>query len=148
MTATSEPDDLGRHLERLPIGTRYPEIAERAGEVSTGTRQRVGQDPQLYVDATGLGPPVVDLIRRHTRPATVVAVYFTHGDRLTEESDHILLGKAFLVSRLQLLLQTGCPSRALRKRKRWRRSCWSTKSTSIQTRINATAPSASAPATT
>jgi hypothetical protein len=35
----------------------------------------------------------------------VVAVYFNHGDRRIVESDGVRLGKGYLVSRLQLLLQ-------------------------------------------
>jgi len=38
---------------------------------------------------------------------SVYAVYFTHGDRRTRERGQITLGKAWLVSRLQALLQTG-----------------------------------------
>ena len=36
----------------------------------------------LYVDATGVGQPVVDLLTQAGLP--VVGVYFTHGDRLVE----------------------------------------------------------------
>lgn len=96
-----------RHLERLPSGTNFPRLAERAAEVAQGTRRQLGKNPQIYINATGLGQPIVDLVQRRTRPSTIVAVYFTHGDRMAEESRKLILGKAFLVSRLQLLLQTG-----------------------------------------
>ena len=58
----------------------------------------------LYADATGVGQPVVDeMSRRGLRP---IAVYFTHGDKRTEEGwTTVKLGKAWLVSRLQTLLQ-------------------------------------------
>jgi hypothetical protein len=61
----------------------------------------------LYVDATGVGQPVVDeMSRRGLRP---IAVYFTHGDKRTEEGwIAVKLGKEWLVSRLQTLLQGRC----------------------------------------
>lgn len=58
-----------------------------------------------YVDATGVGQPVVDVLAEGG--LTVVPVYFTHGDRRTEEAGRTVLGKAWLVSRLQALFQTG-----------------------------------------
>ena len=60
----------------------------------------------MYVDATGVGQPIVDLLSvAGVRP---VACYFTHGDRRVEKDRHeITIGKAYLVSRLQALLQTG-----------------------------------------
>jgi hypothetical protein len=73
-----------------------------------GIARRVGRSPQVYVNATGHGDPVVELIRRHTSPATVRSVFFNHGDRLAEEGRTLTLGKAYLVARLKLLLQTGC----------------------------------------
>ena len=60
----------------------------------------------MYVNATGIGDPLIELL--NARMATRVRpVYFTHGDRRTVTWPKIELGKAFLVSRLQMLLQTG-----------------------------------------
>jgi hypothetical protein len=61
---------------------------------------------RLYADATGVGQPVIDLLRvAGIRP---VPVYFTHGDRRIVHDDGVItLGKAWLVSRLQSVLQTG-----------------------------------------
>jgi len=122
-----------RHLERLTLGTPYPRVAERLGEVIAGVRRRAAAptarapsvvfDPaitaykavggqasglslKIYVDATGVGQPVVDLLAQ--AGVKVRPVYFTYGDRRTEEDGgRITLGKAWLVSRLQALLQTG-----------------------------------------
>jgi len=97
---------LIRHLERLPLGTPYPEVANRLTEVASGVRKRVQSTPTVYVDATGVGQPVVDEMA--ARGLWVVAVYFTHGDKRTEEGwSGVKLGKAWLVSRLQTLLQGG-----------------------------------------
>ena len=63
------------------------------------------------MDATGVGQPVVEILRNDIPGARVVGVYFTHGDRRTETQEgrqrQVSLGKAFLVSRLQTLFQTG-----------------------------------------
>src|SRR5437899_56723 len=67
-----------RHLERVPLGTPYPDIVERVCELV-----RV---PELkgrcvvVVDSTGVGAPVVDLLRRAPLEAWLVAVTITGGD--------------------------------------------------------------------
>lgn len=62
------------------------------------------------MDATGVGGPVLDLLREQVHSGEVVAVWFTYGDQRTEswEGDHlrVSLGKAHMVSRLQVLLGT------------------------------------------
>ena len=76
------------------------------------TRERMGVVPNCFVDATGLGDPVIELLRDEIQGnAKVISVFFTHGDRRLEEGRgrncKVTLGKAWLVSRLQVLLQTG-----------------------------------------
>src|SRR5215211_7638159 len=85
-----------RHIERLPLGTYYPDQVERVKEIVTDARlvqevpevsgdfytgareagfRAVGStsvvpraagriEPDLVVDATGVGRPVVDMMRR------------------------------------------------------------------------------------
>jgi hypothetical protein len=99
-----------RMIERLPLGTPYPEVARRLGEVWSNLAALPGSGPRAYIDATGVGLPVVDLVRDYvSAPRSVWAVIFNHGDQRTEHEDEkkIVLGKAFLVSRLQVLLQAG-----------------------------------------
>ena len=114
---------LVRHLERLPLGTPYPQVADRLAEVAKNVKNQrhqirepspwggydvrtVAPSVTIYVDATGVGQPVVDeMSSRHLSP---IAVYFTHGDKRTEEGwGAVKLGKAWLVSRMQTLLQGG-----------------------------------------
>ncbi|MEM8994377.1 MAG: hypothetical protein AAGF23_06240 [Acidobacteriota bacterium] len=103
---------LIRHAERLPLGTSYPRVAERIGEICHGVKSRGGggSRPHLFVDATGVGQPIIDLLHDAALEAAAIwSTYFTHGDQRKECSRElrISLGKAFLVSRLQMLLQCG-----------------------------------------
>jgi hypothetical protein len=112
---------LTRHLERLQLGTPYRDVASRTSEIVAGVRRRMIDDGAvargrleplaltLYVDATGVGAPIVEMLKERIdrRSCTIRAVYFTHGDRLTRREDGLSLGKAYLVSRLQALIQSG-----------------------------------------
>ncbi|MFP3941883.1 MAG: hypothetical protein ACLF0P_16430 [Thermoanaerobaculia bacterium] len=105
----SEAHFLVRHLERIPMGTTYPAVADRSAQVAARLLDRGAVRPDLYLDATGLGEPVVDLFSARVQNAKIVAVYFTQGDRRSRISHRELhLGKAYLVTRLQTLLQVGC----------------------------------------
>jgi hypothetical protein len=99
-----------RYLEALPLGTRFHTVAARVGEIVASVRKLSGRTPTVCVDATGLGLPVLELIQRAGVP-DVVPVYFTYGDRRAEKQGasgrlEISLGKAYLVCRLQALLQS------------------------------------------
>jgi len=91
------------YLQRMPLMTPYHEVALRVAEVAGGAGVQARVTPEVYVDATGVGAPVTEEIRRagvtRLRP-----VYFTHGDRRTEDAEAVHLGKLALVSRLNLLL--------------------------------------------
>ncbi len=108
---------LVRHLERLPLGTGYPQVAERALAVAASAQQMTRTVPVLFLDATGVGTPVFDALVTAARVRDIrvyiYPCYFNYGDRrLIERSPHggglldsIKIGKAWLVSRLQVLLQ-------------------------------------------
>jgi len=98
---------LVRHLERLALGTPYPEVARRLGEICNRVEHRCGRRPDVFVDATGVGQPIVDVLDAGSSRARVWSVYFTHGDRRIEYRSErkLTLGKAHLVSRFQALLQ-------------------------------------------
>lgn len=117
-----------RHLERLPLGTPYPEIVDAIIRVLEAVKAReivetveLNQDSPysferkaetrarhpnvtLYVDGTGVGQPVVDLLKG--RGAWPIGCYFTYGERRTREGQDVRIGKAWMVSRLQALAQT------------------------------------------
>ena len=50
-----------RYLERIPLGTTYPDVVERVRQVTRSAELR--ERCYLMVDATGVGRPVVDLLR-------------------------------------------------------------------------------------
>lgn len=97
---------LVRHLERMPPGTPYPAVGERLAEIVGKLEDRGGRWPYVYLDATGMGEPLVEMIEQTVRRCRIRPVYFTHGDRRSEEGREIRLGKAYLVARLKILLDT------------------------------------------
>ena len=101
---------LVRFCSRLPLGTSYPDVVARLVEILERLSQDGRRVDRVYLDATGVGQPVVDLLEAAGAwtLAPIVPVYFTHGDRRTVgDRGAVTLGKAWLVSRLQVLLQGG-----------------------------------------
>lgn len=109
-----------RHIERLPLNTLYPAVADRVAEiernaVQTARRRHLGRFsadpdvfPQTFIDATG-AVPALDFFRE--RGLDVVPCFFNHGDRRTEGADEegrsqVTVGKGWLVNRLQSLAQS------------------------------------------
>jgi hypothetical protein len=100
----TEPKLAIRHIQRLALGTSYPKIAECVAALLRREELAVGCD--LVVDSTGVGRPVMDLLRRcGLRP---VAVTITGGDAVTHnDTDGFRVPKRDLVMILQVLLQEG-----------------------------------------
>ena len=128
-----------RFMARMPLGTAYPAVAKRVAEVTRGAWQAINGPvqtgdgsivrswrhgpitPLVIVDATGVGRPVVEILKGELNRLTeeppvsprapyfsyeLIAATFTHGDRLAWVEGEQRVGKAYLVSRLQALLQT------------------------------------------
>ena len=99
-----EPHFVVRALQRLELGTPYPAIVRRLVDI-VGRLQASGLQPDVWVDATGLGQPVVDLLQNNG--LSVHPVYLNGSDQLVRGKwGRVDLGKCFMVSRLQVLLQT------------------------------------------
>ncbi len=78
------------------------------GEIVICLSKRLdGTWPMLYVGATGVGTPFYDMLRDARIGAAIRPCCCTHGDRRTEVDGEIRLGKAWLVTGLQVLLQGG-----------------------------------------
>lgn len=93
-----------RHLERLPLGTPYPEQVRHIKNVYERLRD-TNQAVSLAVDATGVGRPVVDMLTQARLPVTAISI--TGGDTVTREGRDYRVPKRDLVSVVQVLLQTG-----------------------------------------
>jgi hypothetical protein len=93
-----------RHLERPPLGTRYPTIVARAKEL-LGTPPLTDNSP-LVVDRTGVGAAVTDMFAAAgMRP---YAVTITGGDEVIRDGTyHVKTPKRELVGNLVMLFQTG-----------------------------------------
>jgi hypothetical protein len=79
-----EPPLVVNHLERLPLGTSYPDVVERVGALLDTPPLRPDV-AALIADATGCGRPVIDLMR--LRGLLPVAVTITAGTATTYDPD-------------------------------------------------------------
>jgi len=95
-----------RHLERPPLGTPYPDVVEL---VAARLRMLPPKSARLVIDATGVGAPVVDMVRRADLGGTpIVAVTITGGNAAHRDGHRAAsVPKRDLVSTLQVLLQSG-----------------------------------------
>jgi hypothetical protein len=92
------------HLERFPLGTRYPDIVSRMAQLLATPPLR-GQ-ASLVVDATGVGTAVIDLLSQAN--LSPIAMTITGGDKIHREAkNRYSIPKRELVGCLQVLLQTG-----------------------------------------
>lgn len=106
-----------RHLDRLPLGTPYPEQVETVSSVLERIRQHQAENaspwqsdpkprpPRLIVDQTGVGRPVVDMLRAAGHKG-LTAVTIHGGDATSREGRDYRVPKRELVSVVQVLLQT------------------------------------------
>ena len=93
-----------RHLERLAIGTPYPAQVARIKALSDRLRTETGTVPSLVADATGVGRPVLDMLR--SAGLTPAAVTITGGDAVSQDGRDYRVPKRDLVSIVQVLLQS------------------------------------------
>jgi hypothetical protein len=91
-----------RHLQRFKLGTAYPEIVRTLLGIFTTPALR---GATLIADATGVGAPVVDMLR--AAGLSPWAATITGGDAATWEGSHVRVPKRDLVSEVQVLLQSG-----------------------------------------
>ncbi len=99
-------DYQGRHLERFRLGTTYPAIVQRVTEIVSA--EPLAGQAWLVVDATGVGRPVLDMLRRTYMPRRgLVGVFITGGNVTSCEGDCCYVPKRDLVATVQVLLQAG-----------------------------------------
>lgn len=99
-----------RYIQRLPLGTSYPDVAEFLAEMLCNDRF-AHRDVRCLIDVTGVGRGVYDLLKQEialreaAKHIAVKPITFSHGEKYNRSTG--VLAKAFLVSRLQSLLQGG-----------------------------------------
>lgn len=95
-----------RHLQRFKLGTPYPDIVAEVGALLR-TPPLEENSKTLVVDATGVGAPVMDLLRRAGLPGHLVGVTITGGDTVTREQGRYRVPKRDLIFATKVLLQAG-----------------------------------------
>lgn len=110
-TAISILEDTGgdpatyhaRHLERVALKTPYPAIVAKVAAMME--KEPLKGTSALVVDATGVGAPVVELLR--AAGCNPFPVWITGGDAVSMDWVQARVPKRDLVSSLQILLQSG-----------------------------------------
>ena len=90
-----------RWLERMPLGTPYTAVVRRAEEIAEKLYGRC----EMAVDATGLGAPVVDLLRNGPMRCGLSPVVITGAGKAHSSGGRFYVPKKDLVAGLQLLLE-------------------------------------------
>jgi len=99
------PAYLVRYLERLKLGTPYPQQVARVKElVSHSTLQG---KVTLALDFTGVGRPVADMFREAKLPCSLYCVSIHGGNSITWDGSLVSVPKRDLVAAVQVLLQSG-----------------------------------------
>ena len=92
-----------RHLDRLELGTPYTEVVEQVVKVTN--HPTLAGRSYLAVDGTGVGVPVVDILRGAGPQATMLPVLVTGGQTESYDSGFYKVPKRDLIIGLQLALQ-------------------------------------------
>jgi hypothetical protein len=92
-----------RYIHRFPRNTTYPRIVDSVNNLVRDPR--VFERANIVVDATGVGAPVVDLLREKRPGSAVCPVVITGGDAVNERQTCTSVPKKDLVSSVALLLQ-------------------------------------------
>jgi hypothetical protein len=111
-----DPDLHLRHLERYPLRTPYPDMVAQVAALvedpqltKTYLDRRLGirmlQEPDLLVDATGVGRPVVDLFKE--RGLKYKAITITGGNKVTAASGGYGVPKRDLIGALEVPFHSG-----------------------------------------
>ena len=95
-----------RGLRRLKLGTPYPTVVEEVCKIVRAIAE-LGQTT-LIVDSTGVGAPIVDLLRASVDSrVALVPVIFTAGDTARYDNGAYRVPKKDLVHGLMLLFEEG-----------------------------------------
>ena len=91
-----------RHIERVRIGTPFSGVVDRVGEIVCDPRL---QGSSLVVDATGVGAPVVELLRAARLRCRLIPAQITGGSDESSDAAYYRVPKRDLVVGLQVLIE-------------------------------------------
>jgi hypothetical protein len=94
-----------RHLERVPLGTPYPGVVTRVREILR--HGELARNCAVAVDATGVGAPVVDMLRAARLGCDISAVTITGGEREHHTGTLWSVPKRDLLAVVRVLLERG-----------------------------------------
>jgi len=101
-TADEKKIDIG-HLERIPLGTEYPEIVDYIHKL---TMKDKFKGIRVIADQSGVGRPIIDMMQ--DRGIDVIPITITGGDSVTgNEWDGYGVPKRDLVTAFKVGLQAG-----------------------------------------
>src|SRR6266852_2957448 len=90
-------------LERARLGTPYPDVVDRVREVMRAPA--LAGRCTLVMDATGVGAPVLDLLRRADLGCGIAPVILTGGERESRAGGLWHVPKRDLITGLQVMLE-------------------------------------------
>ena len=94
-----------RYLERMPLGISYVDVVETLTRLVRNIR--LTTQCEMAVDATGVGAPIIDMLRRARMGCNLYPVTITGGDRQHCDAYGWRVPKRDLVTGLQALFETG-----------------------------------------
>ncbi len=92
-----------RHLDRFPLGTSYPAITEKVKQLME--KEPLRGHVLMVVDATGVGLPVIDLLKQEG--LSPIGITITGGHKAEGGGYNYHVPKRDLVTNLQVLSQSG-----------------------------------------
>ena len=92
-----------RHLHRVRLGTPYPDVVRVIKDIASSPV--LDGRCTVVVDATGVGAPVVDLLKRAGMRARVVPVSITPGERENSDGRGFRVPRRDLIAGLQVLFE-------------------------------------------
>ncbi len=94
-----------RYAELVALGTPYPQVVERVRYLAS--HQNLRERCAIAIDSTGVGEPVVDMLRSGRLGCEVSAVCITGGERETRSGNVWNVPKRDLMAGVQVLLAKG-----------------------------------------
>jgi hypothetical protein len=95
-----------RYLERVPRGTPYPDVVDRLDVILKNFPEEE-KPSYIVVDSTGVGAPVVDMMKKAGLKTQIIPVTITGGLSVSSSGSTYYVPKRDIITNLQMLLQMG-----------------------------------------